>query len=574
MDILIIGGGGREHALAWKISQSPRIKRLFASPGSDAIGELATCVSLNSHDAICDFVAKEGIDLTVIGPEAPLVQGLADDLIAKGHKVFGPTRAAAALEGSKAFSKAFMKRHKISSASFAAFTDPVKAEAHIKKTKAPYVVKADGLAAGKGVAICQDRKEARAAIRKMMIDGAYGDAGRKVVIEQFLQGQEASYFAICDGKNFIAFPAAQDHKPVGELDRGPNTGGMGAYCPAPLLTPTLQARVDKEVVRPTLKGMAEDGAPFQGVLYVGLMIDGDDIKVLEYNCRFGDPECQPLMMMLDSDLVDILDAAAEKRIDEITPRWRDGAAACIVLASKGYPGNPEIGDAITGLDSIEKSPNLQIFHAGTKLDKGDWRTDGGRVLGVTAWGNSLPEALREGYHAVGDIEWAGRHFRRDIGLKGLRTMRTGRPDNNVGILLSEQISCPTSNAVIDSLSELGIGHKMAAVLNNCAPKFINTFTADWESAGVEVFIAIASDRSPLPQVLSAGTRLPVIQVPLEPKDEADSSEEMNSPTGSVAAHVRNGTRAALFAAEILGLKYHDVSAALQEYRLKLELPEN
>ncbi|MBI3992883.1 MAG: phosphoribosylamine--glycine ligase [Candidatus Lambdaproteobacteria bacterium] len=572
MDILIIGGGGREHALAWKLAASPQVGRLFASPGSDAIAGLATCVSLGSHDEIADFAAREHIDLTVVGPEAPLVDGLADHLIGRGLRVFGPTRAAAALEGSKAFAKAFMKRHGIPTSHFAVFDDPKKAVAHLAKVKPPYVVKADGLAAGKGVSICPDRESAETAIKAMMVDGVYGQAGHRLIVEGFSEGEEASFFAVCDGEHFVVLPTCQDHKPIGDLDRGANTGGMGAYCPAPVMTPELEARVIEQVVRPTLRGMAAEGHPFSGVLYVGLMIKGNDIDVLEYNCRFGDPECQPLMMMLDSDLAELLLAAAERRIETIKPRWRDGAAVCIVLASGGYPGTPDTGHVIEGLEQIDTSRDLQLFHAGTRRDGERWRNAGGRVLGVTAWGETLAEALQRGYHAVGDIRWPGRQVRRDIGLKGLRWLRGDRPQNNVGILLAQKMFCRTCDELVQALAELGIGHKMAAVLNNCAPDFIGTFISDWEALGMEVFVAIADEDSPLPHVLSASTRHPVIQVPLEPRDVDDAEAPVGVGTGTVAARVMNGNRAALFAAEILALKYHDVSAALQEFRLKQTLP--
>ena len=575
MRILLIGSGGREHALAWKLSRSKRISALFASPGSSAIGQIATNVDLADNQAIVTFAQQEKIDLTVVGPEAPLVDGLVDALQAEGLLAFGPTQAAAMLEGSKAFSKEFMARHNIPTAAFHTFEDTESALAHVRANPAPCVVKADGLAAGKGVILCENATEAEAAIRSIMVDHSFGEAGARIVIEDWLRGEEASYFAICDGENYIAFPSAQDHKPIGELDRGPNTGGMGAYCPAPIVTPELEAQVKKEIVEPTLRGMTADGHPYQGVLYVGLMIVEGKPYTLEYNCRFGDPECQPLMMMLDSDLLDILEAAAKGTISTITPRWRNGATACIVMASEGYPGDYPKGIAIDGLENeatLEES-TCKVFHAGTVKQGNQWVTNGGRVLGVTSWGNSLAEALATGYKRVENIGWKGATFRRDIGLKGLKKMAADRPKVNVGIVLGSASDMDVAEKATSHLEKLGIGYELAVASAHRTPERVRKYVSACTEAGAEVFIAIAGMAAALPGVVAAETTLPVIGVPVksnafEGLDALLSIAQMppGIPVATVA--VNGGANAALLAAQILSIKYVDVAAALKEFRLE------
>ena len=586
MKILIVGGGGREHALAWKLSSSPRITHLYASPGSDAIGELATCVQLESHQALADFAEQEGIALTVVGPETPLVDGLADLFQQRGLKVFGPTRAAAQLEGSKVFSKQFMERHGIPTASFACFDSVEAAREHVIALEGPCVVKADGLAAGKGVILCQNAREALAALDIVMVDKAFGDAGNQVVIESFMVGEEASYFAICDGKDFVAFPSAQDHKPVGDLDRGPNTGGMGAYCPAPVLTPELEEQVIAEIVRPTLEGMAAEGNPYQGVLYVGLMIEDGAPMVVEYNCRFGDPECQPLMMMLESDLLDLLEAAVEGAVAQAAPVWRQGTAVCIVMASGGYPGGYEKDFPIHGLDAAETmaggmiggggESECRVFHAGTARDHGRWVNRGGRVLGITAWGEDLTRALRTGYKAVEKIGWEGAIYRKDIGLKGLKRSGEERPALNVGIVLGSISDKDVADKATAVLDKLGIGHEVAVASAHRTPERVRRFIAACEEAGAEVFIAIAGMAAALPGVVAAETLCPVIGVPVksaafEGLDALLSIAQMppGIPVATVA--VGGGANAALLAAHMLGMKYTGVAAALREYRLEQEI---
>lgn len=424
MNVLIVGSGGREHALAWKLAQSPRLNALYAAPGSDALDPLAERVPLNAPDALANFAERQRIDLTVVGPEAPLVGGIADAFAARGLPLFGPTAAAARLEGSKAFAKAFMHRHGIPTAPYASFDDAETALSHARRLHGPCVVKADGLAAGKGVTLCRNRAEAEEAIQEAMVGGTFGEAGRRVVIEAMLQGEEASFFALCDGEDYLLFPSAQDHKRAHDGDKGPNTGGMGAYCPAPLVSSALREQVETRVIRPTLAGMAAEGHPYRGVLYVGVLVQRDTAYVLEYNCRFGDPECQPLLLMLDSDLLDMFQAAVEGRIAGVSPRWRGGAAACVVMAAEGYPGSYAKGARISGLDEVTTGRDLQVFHAGTARKNGEWLTQGGRVLNVTAWGSTLETAIQRAYAAAERIHWPGVQFRRDIGQKGLQRLRS------------------------------------------------------------------------------------------------------------------------------------------------------
>ncbi len=575
MKVLIIGGGGREHALAWKLSGSPRLEKLYAAPGSDAIAALAECVRLDGHDAIAAFAEAEKIDLTVVGPETPLVEGLVDVLEARGLRAFGPNKAAAALEGSKAFAKNFMARHKIPTAPYAAFDTAEAALAHMAGQPPPFVIKADGLAAGKGVIICEDEPAARDAIRAIMVERQFGEAGARVVVEGFLKGEEASYFVITDGEGYLTFPSAQDHKPIGDLDRGPNTGGMGAYCPAPVVTKAVEKKVLERIVEPTLRGMAAEGHPFRGVLYVGLMIAEGEPCVVEYNCRFGDPECQPQMMMLESDLLEMLEGAAAGSIGDVRPQWRKGAAACMVMASGGYPGDHTKGLAISGLERVNESDILRIFHAGTARNNGGWVTNGGRVLGVSGWGEDLAAALAEGYRAVEAIDWDGVTYRKDIGLKGLKHDRAGRPQVNVGIVLGSASDMEVAEKATSILKGLGVGYELAVASAHRTPERLRRFVRACEEAGAEAFIAIAGMAAALPGVVAAETLLPVIGVPVtssafEGMDAMLSIAQMPPGIPVAAVGVNGGANAALLAAQVLALKYPDVRASLREFRLKQE----
>jgi phosphoribosylamine--glycine ligase len=417
MNVLLIGGGGREHALAWKLSQSPLLDTLYCAPGNPGIAEVAECVALDmaNHDAVIRFCKEKDIGLVVIGPEAPLVTGLADDLKVAGIKVFGPSRAAARLEGSKGFTKDLCAEYGIPTASYRRFADAHAAKAYVKTQALPIVVKADGLAGGKGVTVATTRDEAEAAIDACLA----GALGAEVVIEEFLDGEEASFFALVDGTAALPLATAQDHKRAFDGDKGPNTGGMGAYSPAPIMTPALCARVMEEIVIPTVRAMSARGTPFKGVLYAGLMMKEGSPKLIEYNVRFGDPEAQVLMMRLKSDLLPALLAVATGDLSGVVLDWFEDAALCVVMAAKGYPGAYAKGSEIKGLDEAGADPDVQIFHAGTRRDGTRILADGGRVLDVTARGKDIAEAKLRAYRAVDKIDWPGGFCRCDIGWRAL-----------------------------------------------------------------------------------------------------------------------------------------------------------
>jgi phosphoribosylamine---glycine ligase len=422
MRVLVVGSGGREHALAWKLACSPSVTEVICAPGNGGIAAHARCVPVRAEDVdgLVALAVREKIDLVVIGPEIPLVLGLVDKLEAKGILAFGPSAIAARLEGSKEFAKEFMRRHSIPTARFSAHGSLESALAEVDRRNGPCVIKADGLAAGKGVVVCRSPFEARQALREILGERRFGDSGARVVVEDFLEGEEASVLAVCDGTRFATLIAAQDHKAAYEGDTGPNTGGMGAYAPAPVVTKELLAQIEEEVIRRTVDGMAADGTPFKGVLYAGLMIGRRGLHVLEYNVRFGDPECQPLMLMLKSDLAALLRGAAAGSLPSAPLEWHEGAALCVVLVAGGYPGPYEKGKPISGLDAVEEGDALRVFHAGTKaLPTGEPITDGGRVLGVAARGSDVSEAARATYAAAGRISWSGMRMRRDIGHRAL-----------------------------------------------------------------------------------------------------------------------------------------------------------
>ncbi|RWK58003.1 phosphoribosylamine--glycine ligase [Mesorhizobium sp.] len=419
MRVLLIGSGGREHALAWKIAASPLLTRLYAAPGNPGIGREAELVTLDitDHTAVARFCTEKKIDLVVVGPEGPLVAGIADDLRAENIRVFGPSRAAARLEGSKGFTKDLCAKYAIPTAAYGRFGDLASARAYVEKMGAPIVIKADGLAAGKGVTVAMNLAEALAAL-DACFDGSFGQAGAEVVVEEFLTGEEASFFCLCDGATALPFGTAQDHKRLSDGDVGPNTGGMGAYSPAPVMTPEMIDRTMREIVEPTMRGMAELGAPFSGVLFAGLMISGEGPKLIEYNTRFGDPECQVLMMRLKDDLLVLLNAAADGQLAHTSVRWRNEAALTVVMAARGYPGTPEKGSVIRGVEQAA-GDGVEIFHAGTAIDNGALVANGGRVLAVTATGGTVGEAQRRAYAALDRIDWPQGFCRRDIGWQAV-----------------------------------------------------------------------------------------------------------------------------------------------------------
>ena len=417
MKILVIGSGGREHALLWKLAQSPRVTELICTPGNAGTSELATNHPIAASDlpGLVALAKSEQVDLTVVGPDDPLAAGIVDLFQKEGLRVFGPLAAAARLESSKSFAKEFMIRHGIPTAGSATFSNPEAALDHCANASYPLVVKADGLALGKGVVIAQTQKEAEAAIREIMIEKVFGEAGNIIVIEEFLTGPECSLHALIDGKNYLLFPDAKDHKRALEGDQGLNTGGMGTISPSGVVDAAMQERLKQEVLEPFVKGLAVDNFPFQGMLFPGLMMTPAGPKVLEFNCRFGDPETQSLMRRLKSDLLDLIEATIDRKLSETTPVWNERAAVCIVLASGGYPGPIEKGKVITGIEEANADPDVMVFHAGTTLKDGQVVTSGGRVLGITALGASLEEARQKAYAAADKIAFEGKHLRRDIG---------------------------------------------------------------------------------------------------------------------------------------------------------------
>ena len=422
LKLLVIGSGGREHALAWKLAQSPRVAEVLVAPGNAGSAREDKCravaVAVTDIDGLLALAQAEQVALTVVGPEVPLVAGVVDRFRAAGQRIFGPTAAAAQLEGSKAFAKDFLARHGIPTAFYAVHTDLQAALAYVREKGAPIVIKADGLAAGKGVVVAMDLAEAEAAVTDMLQGNAFGKAGSRVVIEEFLDGEEASFISIVDGDTALPMATSQDHKRVGEGDSGPNTGGMGAYSPAPVVTPDVHARVMREVVNPTVAGMRADGMPFTGFLYAGLMIDATGApKVIEFNVRFGDPETQPVMLRLRSDLLDLLDAALDQRLHEVVAEWDARPSIGVVMAAAGYPGTPRAGDAIHGLDEVP--PGVKVFHSGTRLQNGAVCTAGGRVLTVCALGEDVASAARHAYQGVDVIHFDGGFCRRDIGWRAM-----------------------------------------------------------------------------------------------------------------------------------------------------------
>lgn len=426
MKILVIGGGGREHALAWKLAQSARVTQVLCAPGNGGTvdGKVENVIDAGSTPAeLAAYAARHDVGLTVVGPEAPLVEGIVDTFEAAGLRIFGPNQQAAQLEESKAFTKDVLAEAGVATAAHGTFTDAAAAHAYVDAQGAPIVVKADGLAAGKGVTVCETVEQAHAAIDEAMVEAAFGDAGAKVVIEEMLQGEEASFIALVDGEHVLPLASSQDHKRIGEGDTGPNTGGMGAYSPAPVVTDELFEQATTQVCEPVVRALRARGITFKGVLYAGLMIHEGVARVLEFNVRFGDPECQPLMMRLRSDLVDVLEATIDGRLDEIELDWDPRAAACVVMAAEGYPATPRKGDEIGGLAEAAGVSDAQVFHAGTRLAQAEAGspvlTSGGRVLGVTALGDSIALAVRRAYEACEKINWRGAQYRRDIGHRAL-----------------------------------------------------------------------------------------------------------------------------------------------------------
>ena len=421
MNILVVGGGGREHALCWKILQSPEVEKIYCAPGNAGISKVAECVDINAADleGLLKFAVDNMIDLTVVGPEQPLTLGIVDLFEENGLKIFGPGKAAAQLEGSKVFSKNLMQKYSIPTARYETFHDIEKALEYIKDMELPFVIKADGLAAGKGVIICSSLEEGEKALKSIIEHKAFGDAGNKVVIEQFLKGEEASIFVLTDGDDYVILEASQDHKAIYDNDKGPNTGGMGAYCPAPLVTVDLLDKIKETVIKPTIAGLNAEGIKYKGVLYIGLMIDKGGVKVLEYNCRFGDPETQPVLMKLESDIVPLFSEIAEGSLKTKSLKWKKGSTVCVVMSSIGYPGSYEKGVELPKIKEFTDSDDAVLFHAGTKVSGNTIVTSGGRVLGLTVIDDSIGGAIDKVYNNISKIDDGSLYYRTDIGKKAL-----------------------------------------------------------------------------------------------------------------------------------------------------------
>ncbi|MGK0289805.1 MAG: phosphoribosylamine--glycine ligase [bacterium] len=576
MNILVVGAGGREHALVWKCKQSPKVDKIFVTPGNGGIETLAGRWNTTDHDEIISLVKQNSVDLVIIGQDDYLVDGLVDKLEAEGIKVFGPKKYAAQLEGSKSFAKNFMKKYQIPTAGYDVFEDFEDAKQFLDTLQPPYVLKADGLAAGKGVLICENKEDAIAGLQKIMVDKAFGSAGNQVVIEEFLEGEEASFFIFTDGKDFVVMPTLQDHKRQLELDQGPNTGGMGCYSPAPIVTPEVEAQVIKDVVKPAIEGMASEGCPYKGVLYIGLMIDSGYARVVEFNSRFGDPECQPLMMLLDSDMVEIAEAVADENLGELNVQWKKQAAACVILASGGYPNAYAKGHTIQGLEDVESDDTQMVFHAGTNRDQNRYTTNGGRVLGVTTLGDDMPSALKLAYENANQISWKDHQYRRDIGLKGLKRMTSERKGEiQVAIVMGSISDKKIAEKATKIFDQFGIGYKVYVSSAHRTPERTREIISSSIKNGVEVIIAIAGMAAHLPGVIAADAQIPVIGVPVNSgayagHDAVLSVVQMPPGIPVATVGVDRGDNAAILAAQILGLKYPEIQAQHQEYRLEME----
>ena len=578
MKVLVVGSGGREHSLVWKIKQSRKVEKVYCAPGNAGIKKLAECIDISATDvkSLADFAVSEKIDLTVVGPEASLVEGIVDLFEKKGLRIFGPTKKAAILEGSKVFTKEFLAKYDIPTAQFKVFKDAKKAKKYIDKCGAPIVVKADGLAAGKGVIVAATVEAAKDAVDQIMIDKVFGDAGKKVVIEECLIGEEASFIAFTDGKSVLPLPTSQDHKPIFDNDQGPNTGGMGAYSPAPVVTDEISEYVMEKVMLQTVRGMAAEGRPYKGMLYAGLMINGDKLNVLEFNCRFGDPEAQPLLMRLKSDVVDIFEAAIDGKLDTIDMKIDPRPTVCVVMSSGGYPGSYEKGKLIRGISKANAVPGVEVFHAGTAIEKRRLVTAGGRVLGITAVGKDLKTAISRAYKGVAEIKWTGCFFRTDIGAKALNRDQSVEKNPKVGILMGSDSDLPVMRAAADFLKDMGIECEMTVASAHRTPAKVMEYTKSAPERGIRIIIAGAGMAAHLAGVIASHTDLPVIGVPLDASplggmDALLATVQMppGIPVATMGIGKAGAKNAAVLACRILALEDKDIADKLVRFRDKM-----
>jgi phosphoribosylamine--glycine ligase len=575
MKVLVVGGGGREHALVWKIAQSPKVKKIYCAPGNTGIAELATCLPINSGDInkLVEFAKKEKIDLTVVGPEDPLCKGIVDIFEKEGLKVFGANQKAVEIESSKSFAKYLMNKYRINTAAGETFTSYKKAENYIRKMGVPIVVKADGLAAGKGVIICDTITKAIDALKLIMKTKAFGNAGNKVVVEECLTGEEASFLAFTDGKTILPLPSSQDHKAIYDNDQGPNTGGMGAYSSAPIVDRYMHKKIIEEIMMPTIRAMASEGRPYKGVLYAGLMIDKDQIKVLEFNARFGDPEAQPLLMRMKNDIVPIMEATIEGTLDKCKLEIDDRAAVCVVMASKGYPGSYKKGMPISGLKDIKKMKDVVVFHAGTAEKEKKVVANGGRVLGVTALGDSVKKAISRVYSCVSRITWDGVYYRKDIGQKALK--RIEQPPK-VGIVMGSDSDYEIMEETVAALKKFGILFEMTVASAHRSPEKAHEFASSAQKRGLKVIIAGAGHAAHLAGVIAAYTSLPVIGVPIDSSvlkglDSLLSTVQMppGIPVATMAIGKPGARNAGILAAQILAVADAGLEKMLDEYKKEI-----
>lgn len=578
MKILVVGSGGREHALVWKIKQSKKVEKIFCAPGNAGISRIAECVDIDATDVkkMLEFAKQENIDLTVVGPESSLVEGIVDLFEKNNLRIFGPTKKAAELEGSKVFSKEFLEKYNIPTAPFKVFKERKKAKKYIDACGAPIVVKADGLAAGKGVIVAQTTKEAKEAVDLIMADKAFGAAGNKVVVEACLTGEEASFIAFTDGKTVLPLPTSQDHKAIFENDEGPNTGGMGAYSPAPVVTDEIADFVMNKVMLPTLKGLEAEGRPYKGMLYAGLMIENNQVQVLEFNCRFGDPEAQPLLMRLKSDIIDIFEAAIDQKLDTVEMKIDPRPTVCVVMAAGGYPGKYANGKLIKGLAKAGECPGVQVFHAGTARKKGRIVTNGGRILGITAVGTTLKNSIDRAYRAVEEIEWTGSYFRRDIGDKALRRVDAPKKSAIVGIVMGSDSDLPVMRTAVDFFRSVNIPYEITVASAHRTPERAAHYAKTAQDRGLKLIIAGAGMAAHLAGVLAAHTDLPVIGVPLSASslngmDALLSTVQMppGIPVATMGIGKPGAKNAAVLALKILALSDPELAQKVTLFREKM-----
>ncbi len=577
MQILVVGAGGREHALVWKLKQSSRVSKVYCAPGNAGISELAQCVDIGVNDIekLADFVRENKIDLTFVGPEEPLTLGIVDHFESLGLKAFGPSKSAAALEGSKVFMKDLLAKYNIPSGFYETFNDRDQAIAYIKEKGAPIVVKADGLAAGKGVIVAADIAQAVAAVDLILTEQAFGKAGSRVLIEEFLDGEEASFLAFTDGETILPLPSSQDHKAVFDGDKGPNTGGMGAYSPAPVITAELEQQVMAEIMYPTVKAMAAEGRPYKGILYAGLMIKDGKARVLEFNCRFGDPETQPLLMRLRSDLVDVIEGVIAGDLAKVHLDIDPRPTVCVVMASEGYPGNYEKGRVMNGLDS-DFGADVVVFHAGTARKDGQVVNVGGRVLGVTARAAHLEDAISTAYNAVKKINWQGCFYRQDIGQKALGRKLGSGSGVDVGIVLGSDSDLPVFKGCLEFFQKMAISYEVIIASAHRSPERAADYAKNARAKGIKAIIAGAGMAAHLAGVLAAHTTLPVIGVPVDSSslnglDSLLATVQMppGVPVATMGIGKSGAKNAAILAAQIIAVADTEMVAKLTSFKQEM-----